>query len=325
MAQGVYSPSFAGIIEVLRDSILAVSGVGTSTFTISAEGYPNNFGGVVDALADLNTSISGLSAGGGGGSGTAYTAGSGLYLVGAEFNVAYTDVYNNTASGGVQTAQAAADTAQASGNAALGLGTTALASGNSALALGTTALASGNAALSVGSVAQASGNAALSLGSTALASGNAALSVANSALASGNAALVTYVSPPTISGAHLTSLIASGTSENFTLDLGSIFVPLSVQLSGVSWLRLYTTSAARTADAGRTTPGGTLQEYIDLGESAPLIEAANTTAQETIRFVPTAAVSQADESTGLVYGSITNYTSVSGVVYLYFEAARLRD
>jgi len=52
---------------------------------------------------------------------------------------------------------------------------TALASGNAALALGTEALASGNAALSLGTVALASGNDALALGTAALASGNAAL------------------------------------------------------------------------------------------------------------------------------------------------------
>jgi trimeric autotransporter adhesin len=81
--------------------------------------------------------------------------------------------------------------AQASGNAALVIGTDALASGNAALTNAATALASGNSALIVGN-ALASGN----LTPTALASGNAALVSADSAatdalsaLASGNSAL----------------------------------------------------------------------------------------------------------------------------------------
>jgi trimeric autotransporter adhesin len=86
--------------------------------------------------------------------------------------------------------------AQASGNAALVIGTDALASGNAALTNAATALASGNSALIVGSNALASGNAALTNAATALASGNAALVSADSAatdalsaLASGNSAL----------------------------------------------------------------------------------------------------------------------------------------
>jgi len=54
-----------------------------------------------------------------------------------------------------------ANSAQASGNAALVNAATAQASGNAALVVGTSALASGNAALTNSSTAQASGNAAL--------------------------------------------------------------------------------------------------------------------------------------------------------------------
>jgi len=72
--------------------------------------------------------------------------------------------------------------AQASGNAALVIGTDALASGNAALTNAATALASGNSALIVGSNALASGNAAL-------VSADSAATDALSALASGNSAL----------------------------------------------------------------------------------------------------------------------------------------
>lgn len=90
----------------------------------------------------------------------------------------------------------AAVTAQASGNAALVVGTRALASGNLGITNAATAQASGNAALVVGATATtnaatalASGNAALVVGANALASGNLGVTNSATALASGNAAL----------------------------------------------------------------------------------------------------------------------------------------
>jgi hypothetical protein len=86
-----------------------------------------------------------------------------------------------------------------------GTAQTALASGNSALIVGSSALASGNAALSSASSAQASGNIALS-------SGLAALALANSAQASGNAALSTKLS--LTGGTMLGAVTASGGTES---------------------------------------------------------------------------------------------------------------
>lgn len=129
MRDPIYSQSFEGIITVITDVIGTVSGVGTTSFTLSPEGYPSNFGGVVSALSDLNSTISGISAGGGGSaliaagsgiyittsgafdvinatitsaSGLLYTAGSGLYLVGSsEFNVDFNKVFQGSVSGQV--------------------------------------------------------------------------------------------------------------------------------------------------------------------------------------------------------------------------------
>jgi hypothetical protein len=122
MSDPIYSQSFEGIITVITDVIGTVSGVGTTSFTLSPEGYPSNFGGVVSALSDLNSTISGISGGGGGsaliaaGSGiyittsgsfdvinaTVFTAGSGLYLVGSsEFNVDFNKVFQGSVSGQV--------------------------------------------------------------------------------------------------------------------------------------------------------------------------------------------------------------------------------
>jgi len=78
--------------------------------------------------------------------------------------------------------------AQASGNAALSISVVALASGNAALAESITAQSSGNAALEVATDALASGNAGLFLSAAALTSGTFAVQVSSEALASGNAA-----------------------------------------------------------------------------------------------------------------------------------------
>ena len=142
MSDPIYSQSFEGIITVITDIIETVSGVGTTSFTLSSEGYPSNFGGVVSALSDLNSTISGISGGGGGSaliaagsgiyittsgsydvinatitsaSGLLYTAGSGLYLAGSsEFNVDFNEVFQGSVSG--QILAAGSNTVLSSGN-----------------------------------------------------------------------------------------------------------------------------------------------------------------------------------------------------------------
>lgn len=143
MSNPIYSQSFEGIVTVITDVIRTVSGVGTTSFTLSPEGYPSNFGGVVSALSDLNSTISGISGGGGGGSaniaagsgiyittsgdfdiinsaitsasGTVFSAGSGLYLVNStEFNINYSQVFQSAVSG--QVLAEGSNTILASGN-----------------------------------------------------------------------------------------------------------------------------------------------------------------------------------------------------------------
>jgi hypothetical protein len=126
MSNPIYSQSFEGIVTVITNIIETVSGVGTTSFTLSPDGYPSNFGGVVSALADLNSTISGIGGGGaqvaaGSGvyittsgdyslinavvtdaSGTVFSAGSGLYLVNStEFNIDYNQVFQGSVSGHV--------------------------------------------------------------------------------------------------------------------------------------------------------------------------------------------------------------------------------
>lgn len=125
--RALHTHNFAGIVQVIDQLIETVSGVGTTSYSRCPYGYPWNFEGVVRALEDLNTSISGISAGGGGGgltiqagsgiyfsasgtatvinatvtsaSGTVFSAGSGLYLVGTQFNVNYDNVFQGSVSG----------------------------------------------------------------------------------------------------------------------------------------------------------------------------------------------------------------------------------
>lgn len=78
LPRALHSESFQGIVEVIEEIIGTVSGVGTVSYSRCPYGYPWNFEGVVRALEDLNTSISGIQGGGGGGSNIA--AGSGIYF-----------------------------------------------------------------------------------------------------------------------------------------------------------------------------------------------------------------------------------------------------
>ena len=119
-----HTPNFEGTIAALVECIYTISGVGTSSFTIDPSGYASNFEGLVQCIEDLNFTLSGVSAGGGGGaiqagsgiyftasgtttvinsitaSGTTFSAGSGLYLVGGtQFNVNYDQVFQGSVSG----------------------------------------------------------------------------------------------------------------------------------------------------------------------------------------------------------------------------------
>lgn len=76
--RALHSENFEGIVTVIDELLLTVSGVvGTTTYTRCPYGYPYNFEGVVRALEDLNASMSGIQGGGGGSS---VVAGSGIYL-----------------------------------------------------------------------------------------------------------------------------------------------------------------------------------------------------------------------------------------------------
>ena len=74
--RALHEHNFRGIVEVIDNIILTISGVvGTTSYSRCPVGYPWNFEGVVRALEDLNTTVSGIQGGGG----SAIAAGSGIY------------------------------------------------------------------------------------------------------------------------------------------------------------------------------------------------------------------------------------------------------
>jgi hypothetical protein len=72
--------NFYGIVSVIDTLIDTISGVGTTTFTKCPYGYAPNFEGVVRALEDLNSTASGITGGGGGGTASGIVGGSGIYI-----------------------------------------------------------------------------------------------------------------------------------------------------------------------------------------------------------------------------------------------------
>jgi hypothetical protein len=75
-----HSENFRGAVDAIVEIIETVSGVGTISYSKCPYGYDANFNGLVRALEDLNTSISGIQGGGGGSTASGIVAGSGIYI-----------------------------------------------------------------------------------------------------------------------------------------------------------------------------------------------------------------------------------------------------
>jgi len=100
-----------------------------------------------------------------------------------------------------------------------------------------------------------------------------------------------------------TSSLANAASADFTLTSGKLAQLLAVTLSHASWLRIYRSAAQRTADT-RTTPGGTLQALIDLGDARPYAEVVTTAAAQTVTLNPVPELP--GDGSGLVYARLRN-------------------
>ena len=110
---------------------------------------------------------------------------------------------------------------------------------------------------------------------------------------------------------YTTGSLASGASEDFTLAMGTSACLLSITSSTVSWVRVYGTSAARTADI-RTSPGGS----APASGSEFYAEIATTASPQTIRFSPVPVI---QTTAGNAFIRVKNTDSVTRTITLNFK------
>jgi hypothetical protein len=124
---------------------------------------------------------------------------------------------------------------------------------------------------------------------------------------------VSWSSLVRINTSYTTSSLAQNGVEDFTLNLGKLSDLVSIQISEPSWVRIYRSSAQRSADP-RSSPGGNLQAMIDLGDNKPYSENVTTTAGQTIIQNPIPLLQ--GDSNGLVYVRLIKRSPGSSVVSL---------
>jgi hypothetical protein len=90
-----HTANFQGIVDTISEIILTVSGVGTTSFTKCPYGYDPSFGGIVRALEDLNSSISGII------SDASFVGGSGIYITNSGNSQVINANYGTIVSGGL--------------------------------------------------------------------------------------------------------------------------------------------------------------------------------------------------------------------------------
>lgn len=116
----------------------------------------------------------------------------------------------------------------------------------------------------------------------------------------------------------LTNTLASlsaGSSLNYTVSASNLFMLLSFTANHPVWFRLYSTEAARAADA-RTAPGGLLPQS-GTGFYAELV---TTNANQTIVLAPVATVQGVN---GLAYARVQNMDSVTRSLVLSLNILNL--
>lgn len=107
--------------------------------------------------------------------------------------------------------------------------------------------------------------------------------------------------------ARTTASLANDAAEDWTItSAGTLAAALSVTTDRAAWIRLYSSSSARSADS-RTSPGGTLP----LAGTGFLMEVATTGAQ-TITMAPPAWLA----TTGSVYARVVNRSGSTAAVQL---------
>lgn len=123
--------------------------------------------------------------------------------------------------------------------------------------------------------------------------------------------------PTAATVSRTTANLASAATEDFTISAGKVFSLLAFTSSTPSWVRIYGSSAARTADT-RTQPGGALP----LAGSEFYAELVTTAAPQTITMSPVAIVQGA---AGLAYARVVNMDTVSRSIQLNFNVLTLEE
>jgi hypothetical protein len=116
-----------------------------------------------------------------------------------------------------------------------------------------------------------------------------------------------------VSTSYTTTSLAQNGVADFTMNLGKLSELISIQVSEPSWVRIFRSSAQRALDT-RTSPGGTLQAIINLGDSKPYSENVTTTTSETIIQNPVPMLQ--GDTNGLVYVRLIKRSTGSSVVTL---------
>lgn len=107
----------------------------------------------------------------------------------------------------------------------------------------------------------------------------------------------------------------AGASSDYTISASNLFILLSFTANYPTWLRVYGTEAARTADS-RTSPGGVLPQS-GTGFYAELVTTSNN---QTITLAPVATV---QGTNGLAYVRVQNMDSVARSLILSLNILNL--
>lgn len=114
---------------------------------------------------------------------------------------------------------------------------------------------------------------------------------------------------------HTTAALAAAASEDFTLMIGATFVLRKITTDVTCRIRLYASSAQRTADEGRSP------EMFPEGDHGCFIDAViDTTDSATLNVIPAAFVAT---EAGSVYARVTNLSGVASAIEVTLDTVTL--
>jgi hypothetical protein len=109
---------------------------------------------------------------------------------------------------------------------------------------------------------------------------------------------------------HTTSTLGVDATENATITGASTYALMSIEVSDASWVRVYSSAAAMTADASRP-------DTQDPENGSGVLSEVITTGLDTIKFTPASVCWNDDASTNSnVYIAITNKSNTSSSIQI---------